>query len=40
MAQHHGYDISNLENLIPFELELYSDMLIEYLEKQKEKNNG
>lgn len=37
MAQHHGYDISNLENLIPFELELYSDMLIEYLEKQKEK---
>lgn len=37
MAQHHGYDIGNLENLIPFELELYSSMLIDYLEKQKEK---
>lgn len=40
MAQHHGYNIENLENLIPFELDLYSNMLIDYLEKQKEKANG
>lgn len=36
MAQHHGYDISSLESMIPFELDLYSTMLIEFLEKQKE----
>lgn len=35
MAQHHGYSISDIENMIPFELELYSSMLIDYLEQQK-----
>lgn len=40
MAQHHGYDIQNLESLIPFELDLYSNMLVEHLERQKEKQNG
>ena len=36
MAQHHGYNIENLENLIPFELDLYSNMLIDYLEQKKQ----
>ena len=35
MAQHHGYNISDLENMIPFEMELYSSMLVDYLEKKK-----
>ena len=37
MAQHHGYSISDLENMVPFELELYSSMLIDYLEQKKHK---
>lgn len=41
MAQHHNYSISDLENLIPFELNIYVDMLLEYLEKQEqEAENG
>lgn len=36
MAQHHNYSISDLENLIPYELELYMSMVIDHLDKQKE----
>ena len=36
MAQHHGYSISDLENMVPFELELYSSMLIDYLAQKKQ----
>jgi len=36
MAQHHGYSISDLENMVPFELELYTSMLIDYLEQKKQ----
>ena len=35
LAQHHKYSISDLENLIPFERDLYVDMLLNYLEEQK-----
>ena len=38
MTQHHKYQISEIENLIVFERDLYVDMLIEYLEKEAEKN--
>lgn len=34
MAQHHGYSISDLENMIPYELDVYSSMLIDYLDKK------
>jgi hypothetical protein len=37
MAQHHKYSISDIENLIPFERDLYVQMLIDFLEKEKEK---
>lgn len=41
LAQHHNYDISTLEDMIPFELEIYTSMLIGYLEKLKEeRKNG
>ena len=36
MAQHHKYSISEIEDLIPFERDIYVDMLLEYL-KEKEK---
>jgi len=36
LAQHHKYQISEIENLLPFERDLYMDMLIEYIEQQKE----
>lgn len=36
LAQHHNYSIQDLEKLIPFELEVYTNMLLAYLEKEKE----
>lgn len=36
MAQHHKYSISEIEDLIPFERDVYIEMLLAYLEKQKE----
>jgi hypothetical protein len=36
MAQHHNYSISDLENLMPYELELYMSMVIDFIDKQKE----
>lgn len=37
MVQHHKYSLTELENMIPFERDLYVQMLIEYL-KEIEKN--
>jgi hypothetical protein len=39
MAQHHKYQISELENLMIFERDIYVDMLIDYLESLKRSNN-
>jgi len=39
LAQHHKYSISEIENLIPFERDIYVDMLLDFLEKEKEKLN-
>jgi len=36
MAQHHKYSITEIENLIPYERDLYVDMLVAYLEEQKQ----
>jgi len=38
LAQHHKYSISDVENLMPYERDVYFQMLINYIEKQKEKN--
>jgi len=37
--QHHNYSLSDLENMLPWEREIYVDMLITYIkeENQKEK---
>lgn len=37
LAQHHKYQISEIENLIPYERDVYIDLLLQYLEEQKEK---
>jgi hypothetical protein len=44
LAQHHKYSISEIEGLIPFERDLYFNMLVEHIknmeEQQRLKNNG
>jgi len=37
LVQHHKYSISEIENLIPFERDLYVEMLVDYIEKEKAK---
>jgi hypothetical protein len=40
MAQHHKYSITEIEEMIPFERDLYVQMLKNYIEKLKLKQNG
>lgn len=35
MMQHHNYSLTELENQIPFEREIYVAMLLQHLEKEK-----
>ena len=37
MAQHHKYSISEIEDLMPYERDIYVDLLLTYLNEQKEK---
>jgi hypothetical protein len=37
MAQHHHYSISEIEDMIPFERDIYIDLLKNYLEQEAEK---
>lgn len=36
LAQHHKYSITEIENLIPFERDIYVDMLMTYLKEVEE----
>ena len=38
MAQHHKYSITEIENMLPYERDLYFSMLSDFLEKQNENN--
>ena len=38
--QYHNYKLEDLENMIPFEREVYVAMLVQYLEEEKQKNKG
>lgn len=40
MAQHHKYSIDELESMIPYERDIYFAMLVQFIEQQKEKQNG
>jgi hypothetical protein len=35
--QHHKYSLTELENMIPWEREIYVTMLIRYLEEENER---
>lgn len=39
MVQHYNYSITELENLLPFERDLYVNMLKKYLEEQSKQQN-
>jgi len=40
MTQHHKYSISELENLMPYEFEIYFVMLVEHIKTVEEKNKN
>lgn len=43
MMQHHKYSLSDLDNMIPWERQIYISLLAEYIEKENErvrKQNG
>jgi hypothetical protein len=35
--QHHHYSLTELENMIPWERDIYVTMLIQYIEQENEK---
>ena len=37
MMQHHGYSLTELEAMIPWEREIYIGLLIQYLKDKEEK---
>ena len=37
MMQHHNYSLSELENMIPWEREIYIGLLMKYLKEEREK---
>jgi hypothetical protein len=36
LAQHHKYSIDEIERMLPFERDLYFQMLVNFIEKQNE----
>jgi len=41
MIYHFGYSLTEIENLIPFELNIYTNMLLDQLRKEEEaRKNG
>jgi hypothetical protein len=42
LVQHHKYSVADIENMIPFERDLFVDMLLQYLNELEEqrKQNG
>ena len=35
--QHHNYSLSDIENMLPWERDIYVDMLITYIKEENEK---
>ena len=36
--QHHNYSLSDLENMMPWEREIYVEMLAQFIKEENEKN--
>jgi len=39
LIQHHKYSIADVENLIPFERDMFVEMLLQFLKELEEKRN-
>ena len=37
MMQHHKYSLTELDNMIPFEREIYVSLLLEYIKEENER---
>ena len=37
LMQHHKYSLEELENMIPFEREIYIAMLVQYLQEENQR---
>jgi len=37
LIQHHKYSLAEIENMLPWEREIYVSMLIQYIEEENEK---
>ena len=37
MMQHHNYSLTELENMIPWEREIYIGLLMQYLKEERER---
>lgn len=37
MMQHHGYSLTELDNMIPWEREIYVGLLTDWIEKENER---
>jgi len=40
MMQHHKYSLTELEDMLPWERNIYITLLIKYLEEEKERINA
>jgi hypothetical protein len=40
LIQHHKYSLSEIENMIPFERDIYVDMLVEHLNKLEQERES
>ena len=40
MMQHHNYSLTELEEMIPWERDIYQKMLIRHLEEEKERKKS
>jgi len=39
MMQHHKYSLTELENMMPWEREIYVDMLLNYVQEENNSKN-
>jgi hypothetical protein len=37
MIQHHNWSLTELDNMIPFERQIYVDLLMNHIEEEKER---
>jgi len=40
VTQHHNFSITEINDMIPFEREVYVDMVLEKIEKEKQSQHG